>query len=294
MSRRTPTCVWRIGDRLVAALDERFGDPLDAYVNGSQTWLLDNGPGGITLEWRLHPVAGYRPPVGVGTYEVFPVVARAVATGEVPPAPPESLWDGLEAFPAHGDETEPVRLRDAAVDALGLDPDAFGLVDHDRIGDDWERSRGGLSIVDALLGQLTGGCRARPPAPAPAPASSVVGRAGPDLVTGRVEGDLHRLAPDGGEGERRPQPGAGQGRGQRPLGKPADVGALELVAAQRAARHPAVEDERVQRDAGEAQAQAVERLLTDDSYGAAARVVRNESASMPSPADVADRGAALA
>ena len=29
---RTPTCVWRISDELVAALDGRFGDPVDASV----------------------------------------------------------------------------------------------------------------------------------------------------------------------------------------------------------------------------------------------------------------------
>ena len=44
------------------ALDEHFGPPVDSYVNGSQTWLLDNGPGDAALEWRLHPVASYRPP----------------------------------------------------------------------------------------------------------------------------------------------------------------------------------------------------------------------------------------
>src|SRR5688500_7847621 len=33
-----PTCVWRISPALVIALDERFGEPVDAYVNGSQVW----------------------------------------------------------------------------------------------------------------------------------------------------------------------------------------------------------------------------------------------------------------
>ena len=36
------------------------GQPVDSYVNGSQTWLVEDGE--ITLEWRLHPVAGYRTP----------------------------------------------------------------------------------------------------------------------------------------------------------------------------------------------------------------------------------------
>ena len=79
-----PTTVWRATPALVIALDERFGEPVDAYVNGSQVWLRDDGPGGITLEWRLHPVAGYVRPKSVGTYEVFSATALrpAVASGD--------------------------------------------------------------------------------------------------------------------------------------------------------------------------------------------------------------------
>lgn len=152
-----PTCVWRITDELVAALDERFGDPVDAYVNGSQTWLLENGPGGIVMEWRLHPVAGYERPPALGTYDVFPTVAARIVAGEDPPVAVASLWDGLEAFAAHDDETEPALLRAAVVEALGVEPDAVGLVDHDRIGDDWERTGGRVSIIEALLRQLLEG-----------------------------------------------------------------------------------------------------------------------------------------
>jgi hypothetical protein len=150
-----PTCVWRTTPAVVIALDERFGEPVDAYVNGSQTWLRDDGPGGTTLEWRLHPVAGFVAPAGIGPYELFATVALALATGDEPPSPLRSLWDGLEAFPAYDDELEPAGLATAATQALGLAPDAAGLVDHARIGDEWERARGNVSIVDALLAQLT-------------------------------------------------------------------------------------------------------------------------------------------
>jgi hypothetical protein len=146
--------VWRAVPDLLVALDDRFGEPTDAYVNGSQVWLRDDGPGGVTIEWRLHPVPGYRRPEGVGTYEVFAATALAVATGAAPPAPPETLWEGLEAFAAYGDEVEPALLRTAVVEALGITPDACGLVDHGPIGDAWERSGGRTSIVDALLAQL--------------------------------------------------------------------------------------------------------------------------------------------
>lgn len=152
--RLVPTCVWGISPALVVALDERFGEPLDAYVNGSQVWLRDDGPGGIPLEWRLHPVPGFRRPAGTGTYDLFPAVALAVALGQVPPGQPDELWEGLEAFPAHGDETEPSLLRAAATDSLGISPDSAGLVDHEAIASEWERAGGRVSIVDALLRQL--------------------------------------------------------------------------------------------------------------------------------------------
>ena len=123
----------------MVALDAQFGEPVDAYVNGSQTWLRDDGPGGETVEWRLHPVAGYRRPDGIGTYEVFGAVALALGTGATPPAPPEQLWEGLEAFPAYldegGDAPEPAVLAAACTTALGIAPDASGIVDHEPIGD---------------------------------------------------------------------------------------------------------------------------------------------------------------
>jgi hypothetical protein len=154
MGARVPTCVWRATPELIVALESRFGEPVDAYVNGSQTWLRDDGPGGVTLEWRLHPVSGYRRPDGIDTHEVFASVAFALANGHEPPARVEELWDGLEAFPADADEIEPAPLAASVAESLGVVPDASGLVDHDRIGDEWERSRGRLSITAALLAQL--------------------------------------------------------------------------------------------------------------------------------------------
>jgi hypothetical protein len=149
------TCLWRTTPELIVALDDRFGEPVDAYVNGSQVWLRDDGPGEVTLEWRLHPVAGYRRPSGIGTYEVFEATALALASDAEPPAPLTALWDGLEVFAAYDDEVEPATLSAAAVAALGLPPDACGLVDHAVVGDEWERSGGGISIVERLIAQLT-------------------------------------------------------------------------------------------------------------------------------------------
>ncbi len=154
MGRLLPVCVWRTTPELVLALDTGFGPPHDAYVNGSQVWLREDGPGGMTLEWRLHPIGGYQRPPGVGTYELFETVADALAAGTSPPAPLDRLWDGLEAFSAYDEEVEPATLAAASQEALGLPPDATGLVDHQGIGDEWERSNRRISIVDALFTQL--------------------------------------------------------------------------------------------------------------------------------------------
>jgi hypothetical protein len=49
---------------------------------------------------------------------------------------------------------EPRPLAAAASDALAIEPDAFGLVDHEVIAAAWEGTGGGVSIVDNLLRQL--------------------------------------------------------------------------------------------------------------------------------------------
>lgn len=159
MTQLTPTCVWRASAELILHLDNAFGPPIDTYVNGSQVWLREDGPGGVTLEWRLHPVSGYQRPKGVATEEVFELAASALATSTEPPAALDQLWDGLEAFAAYGDEVEPAGLSQACTAALGLAPDASGLVDHETLGDHWERTEGRISIIDSLLAEL-----ATPPA----------------------------------------------------------------------------------------------------------------------------------
>lgn len=153
-SERTPTCVWRATPELIVALDDKFGEPIDSYVNGSQVWMREDGPDDIVFQWRLHPVAGYKRPQGVDTEAVFGQAALAFATSASPPALLTDLWDGLECFPAYGDDLEPATLATAATAALGITPDASGLVDHEAIGDAWEKSRGATSITAALFGQL--------------------------------------------------------------------------------------------------------------------------------------------
>lgn len=152
-----PTCVWRATPALIVQLDGVFGEPLDTYVNGSQVWLRPEGADELTIEWRLHPVPGYRRPPGVTTEQVFERTALALATGGTPPAPLTQLWDGLEAFPAYEPDIEPQSLAGLCGTSLGVPPDAVGLADHQRIADEWERTGGAISIIAALLAELTVG-----------------------------------------------------------------------------------------------------------------------------------------
>ena len=148
---RTATAVWRIRPELILGLADRLGEPVDRYVNGSQTWFTETA-GGVALEWRLHPVAGYAAPKGVSHNDVWDVAVESMI-GHVR-LRPEEVWDGLECFAAYGDDIEPGMLAATVTQEIGVAPDATGLVDHESIGDAWERTRGKVSIVDLLLEQL--------------------------------------------------------------------------------------------------------------------------------------------
>jgi hypothetical protein len=164
-----PTAVWRISPELVLALDEHLGPPVDSYVNGSQTWLVGDeadeagADTAMMLEFRLHPVSGYRPPAGCSHYDIWELVVTQLSQGTDAQAlrlgnearPLAGLWDGLEAFPAYGDEIEPAQLASLVTATLSLPPERTGLVDHQAIGDAWERANGKVSIVALLIEQLS-------------------------------------------------------------------------------------------------------------------------------------------
>jgi hypothetical protein len=157
---RIATAVWTTTPELLLALDEHLGPPVDSYVNGSQTWFT----GEAVLEWRLHPVAGFRMPSGVSPYDLWDAVVGGLAAGGEPTqlaigattVALADLWEGLECFPAYDDELEPVAVVARAAEQLPIPPDLNGLVDHDVVGDAWERSDGAVSIVALLVGQLAG------------------------------------------------------------------------------------------------------------------------------------------
>ncbi len=165
MPQLVATAVWTITPQLVLTLDAAFGSPVDSYVNGSQVWLNDTGPGDVALEWRLHPATGYRIPRGVSHYDVFEMVVATLSTDQPDAAaaaialgsdtrPLTALWEGLECFCAYGDDIEPGPLATAAEAALGIAPTTFGLVDHDAIGAEFERTGGNVSLMGLLRSQL--------------------------------------------------------------------------------------------------------------------------------------------
>lgn len=158
---RVASCHWRVDPDLITALADRLGPPQDAYLNGSHTWFVDL-EGGRTLEWRLHPTPGYRIPAGMSPYDLWDALVTQLRGGGDPAGlrlgeetrALGTLWDCLECFVAFGDDLEPAALAAEAGRLLGRAPDAWGLVDHDRIGAAWERSGGRASILDLLRSEL--------------------------------------------------------------------------------------------------------------------------------------------
>ena len=159
-----PTCAYRVDAALVEDLDARLGPPLDAYVRGWQVWLEPHGPGGETLEWRLHPPAGFAMPRGVNPHDLFEVVLAGLA--DVEDAATDALWLGeerrplsgvwevLEVFPTFGDDLAPATLVAVVGDILGRRPDVAGYADHERLGDLFKGRRGDFSVGAALLDAL--------------------------------------------------------------------------------------------------------------------------------------------
>jgi hypothetical protein len=153
------TALWWMTPELIVALDQRLGAPVDSYVNGSQTWFTGDEE---TLEWRLHPVGAFTLPEGLSHYDLWEQVVDEIVGGGSPDAvvlgaetrPLAALWDGLECFPAYGDDLEPATLLRRATELLGLAPGRCGLVDHDKVGDAWEATRGEVSIIRLLDEQL--------------------------------------------------------------------------------------------------------------------------------------------
>ncbi|MCZ7529974.1 MAG: hypothetical protein M5U31_06300 [Acidimicrobiia bacterium] len=176
-SELSAAVLWPISADLVVALDERLGFPVDSYLNGSQTWLApaDESVDEPVLEWRLHPVAGFRIPKGCPHSDLWEAVVGALSADADPGALTlgeerralTSLWEGLECFAPFGDAPEPATLATATSRRLGIPPEGAGLVDHAAVGDAWERARGDVSIMALLREELGTGAGRGPETPLP-------------------------------------------------------------------------------------------------------------------------------
>jgi hypothetical protein len=162
MDPTDPTCAYRVEASLIEALDTHLGPPLDAYLMGWQVWLEEHGPGGATMEWRLHPPARFRMPRGIDHNDLFDVVLQGMADVEDPMVQPfavgreqrtlPQVWEVLEVFSAFDDAVTTEQLVATAAAALGgRPPDTAGLVDHDRMGGQWKAARGDFSVASVLL-----------------------------------------------------------------------------------------------------------------------------------------------
>ncbi|MGZ4735770.1 MAG: hypothetical protein ACXV8R_09200 [Acidimicrobiia bacterium] len=153
------TALWWMTPELVLDIYRQLGTPVDSYVNGSQTWFTGEEQ---TLEWRLHPVGAFTMPRGLSHYDLWERVVDELTAGRSAEAlelgedtrPLGALWDGLECFPAYGDDLEPATLSGRATKLLGVAPGLCGLVDHDKVADAWEATKGEVSIVRLLGDQL--------------------------------------------------------------------------------------------------------------------------------------------
>ena len=156
------TALWPMTPDLAIALDQKFGPPVDCYVNGTQTWLTPDGPNEFMLEWRLHPVGAYQTPAGMSHYEVFETVIAAISVGadlEHLSLGDEhrsltELWSGLECFAAYGDPMSPDTLAQHCEQAIGIAAQHRGTVDHQSVSDEWLRTGRQRSLYDLVCDAL--------------------------------------------------------------------------------------------------------------------------------------------
>lgn len=157
------TALWPVSVEVVIALDQKFGTPVDCYVNGTQTWLTPDGPNEFMLEWRLHPVGEYETPLGMSHYEVFETVIAAISVGADVAhlslgdehRSLDGLWSGLECFGAYGDPMSSDELARCSERALGIAPAQHGVVDHHSISEEWLRTGKQQSLYRLVSDALT-------------------------------------------------------------------------------------------------------------------------------------------
>jgi hypothetical protein len=125
-----------------------FGEPVDSYWNGSNTWFDEPSDFvDISIEWRLHPISGFEMPKACRPEELFTLMVenKVDLTHYI---------EGLEVFPTDENDISIEKFSDYIFQKIGLEPDYIGYVDHDIIGNQFEQSNGDTSIIQCLKEQL--------------------------------------------------------------------------------------------------------------------------------------------
>lgn len=150
ISKDEPSCLILLEKHpdLVKQLQLRLGDPTDSYWNGSHTWFNSNES--VDFEWRLHPVSGFKMPEASRPEDLFDLALEDEVDAS-------HYWEGLEVFSISDDPIELNELREFIASTLGIEPDFAGHVDHETIGNEYERNNGKVSIVKLLIDQMTSG-----------------------------------------------------------------------------------------------------------------------------------------
>ncbi len=139
---REACAYWQIRPELILAIEAAFGPPIDSYVNGAQVWLEDD------IEYRLHPVSGFQLPSGISHHDLWDEVTAPTSALSA-----NSFWDAFEAIPLE-QGADPANLARHVGDRLNLEPDRYGLIDRERINEEWAAAQGAISIGARVLAQL--------------------------------------------------------------------------------------------------------------------------------------------
>ncbi|MFN2555498.1 MAG: hypothetical protein ABR592_01265 [Nitriliruptorales bacterium] len=161
---RDPTCLFRCDPELLLALEVAFGPPIDSYLMGWQVWIepaeLPGRSQPVELEYRLHPPPDFRQPAGLSHHDLWEAVIEQMVAGRKrlrlgeEERSLEEVWVLLEVYPAFEDSPTPEEVRTAAEAVLERKAIAAGYVDHERLGAQWKRSKGGFDLPGALLAEL--------------------------------------------------------------------------------------------------------------------------------------------
>jgi len=161
----TPVAIVDVDGDVLNALERAFGPPIDSYLMGWQVWLVEDELDGqeVTLEYRVHPPAGFSQPQGLDHHDLWTEVIAQLADGATDLALGDEtrslpqVFALVEVYPAFGEELTPAQVAAHVQTSLGRAPRAAGQVDHAQLGGRWKRLRHDFDLPGALREALGDG-----------------------------------------------------------------------------------------------------------------------------------------